>query len=359
VQHSVQECVERLLAGGHLSVDQAASAAGAIMDGLCDPVDIAAFLTALAMKPLLPAELHGAALAMRQRAAAIPTNRSPLLDTCGTGGDRLHTLNISTAAAIVAAACGMPVAKHGNRSVSGSSGSADVLEQLGVFIGMTPEQAGACLDEVGLTFCFAPLVHGAMRHAAPVRRQLGFPTLFNLLGPLTNPAGARHQLIGASSNTRAQLLAQTLAQLGTDRSFVVCGAGQLDEVALWDTTLAFEVTGHDVREHSWTASDFGLPECTVAEIRANSPADSAAMILSLLNNTSGAPRNIVVANTAAALVAGNAAVTPAEAAALADHAIRSGNALRKLHELAAKTQTFNPANSAATNAPGTAPNASR
>ena len=355
MQQSVQECVESLLTGRSLAAAQTAAAVGAIMDGLCDSVDIACVLTALAMKPLTPHELHGAALAMRQRATAIPTHHSQLLDTCGTGGDRLHTFNISTASAIVAAACGLPVAKHGNRSVSSASGSADVLEQLGVFIGMTPQQAGTCLDELGLTFCFAPLVHGAMRHAAPIRRQLGFPTLFNLLGPLTNPAGARHQLIGASGNTRAQLLAQTLARLGTDRSFVVCGANQLDEVALWDSTLVLEVCGNDVCEHNWTAADFELPECSVEELRATTAADSAAMIRQLLSNVPGAPRNMVIANTATALIAGGAAATPADAAALADQALRSGNALKKLNELVTRSQSFNPNPTS----PGTAPHDSR
>jgi anthranilate phosphoribosyltransferase len=355
VQQSVQQCVECLLAGGSLAADQTAAAVGAIMDGLCDGVDIAAFLTALAMKPLTPHELHGAALAMRQRATVIPTRRSKLLDTCGTGGDRLHTFNISTASAIVAAACGIPVAKHGNRSVSSSSGSADVLEQLGVFIGMTPQQAGACLDEIGLTFCFAPLAHGAMRHAAPIRRQLGFPTLFNLLGPLTNPAGAQHQIIGASSNARAQLLAQTLARLGTDLSFIVCGANQLDEVALWGTTLVLEVSRHEVREQHWNAADFGLPECSVEELRAVTPADSAAIIREVLANTPGAPRNMVIANTATALIAAGAATTPADAAALADQALRSGNALLKLNQLDAQSQAFNPNPTS----PGTPPHASR
>lgn len=313
------------------------------MDGECEPVDIAAFLTALAMRPLMAAELRGAATAMRQRASVIPTSRAPLLDTCGTGGDRLHTFNISTAAAIVAAACGMPVAKHGNRSVSGSSGSADVLESLGVFIGMTPEQAGRCLDEVGLTFCFAPLVHGAMRHAAPVRRRLAFPTLFNLLGPLTNPAGARHQLIGASSDTRARLLAAALAGLETDRSFVVCGGGRLDEVALWDSTLVLEVCGEEVREFHWRAADFGLPECSVDELRADGPAASAAIIRRLLSGEPGAALNIVLANTAAALLAGDAVRTPAEGAARAADALHSGRAQRKLEELAAWTQQHAPA----------------
>lgn len=355
MQQSVQECVECLLAGGSLAADQTAAAVGAIMDGFCDGVDIAAFLTALAMKPLTPHELHGAALAMRQRATVIPTRHCKLLDTCGTGGDRLHTFNISTASAIVAAACGLKVAKHGNRSVSSSSGSADVLEQLGVFIGMTPEQAGSCLDDIGLTFCFAPLAHGAMRHAAPIRRQLGFPTLFNFLGPLTNPAGARHQLIGTSSNPRAKLLAETLARLGTDRSFVVCGANQLDEVALWGSTLVLEVSGHEVSEHHWNAADFGLPECSVEELHAATPADSAALIRQVLANTPGAPRNMVIANTATALFASDAATSPADAAALAEHALSSGNALRKLNQLVAQSQSFNPSPSA----PGTPPHASR
>jgi anthranilate phosphoribosyltransferase len=341
VQQAVQECVECLLGGGSLTAEQTGLAAGAIMDGECEPVDIAAFLTALAMRPLLAAELCGAATAMRQRASVIPTSRSPLVDTCGTGGDRLHTFNISTAAAIVVAACGMPVAKHGNRSVSGSSGSADVLESLGVFIGMTPEQAGRCLDEVGLTFCFAPLVHGAMRHAAPVRRRLAFPTLFNLLGPLTNPAGARHQLIGASSDSRARLLAAALAGLGTDRSFVVCGGGHLDEVALWNSTLVLEVCGNDVREFQWQAADFGLEECSVDELRAGSPAESAATIRSLLLGTAGPALNIVLANAAAALLAGNAVSTPAEGTVRAAEAVHSGAARRKLEQLAAWTQQQN------------------
>ncbi len=342
MQQAVQECVECLLGGGNLTAAQAALAAGAIMDGECEPVDIAAFLTALAMRPLMADELCGAATAMRQRAAVIPTSRSPLLDTCGTGGDRLHTFNISTAAAIVAAACGMPVAKHGNRSVSGSSGSADVLESLGVFIGMTPEQAGRCLDEVGLTFCFAPLVHGAMRHAAPVRRRLAFPTVFNLLGPLTNPAGARHQLIGASSDSRARLLAAALAGLGTDRSFVVCGGGRLDEVALWETTLVLEVCGGNVREFQWTARDFGLPECMVEQLQAAGPAESAATVRSLLSGVPGAPLNIVLANTAAALLAGGLVSSPSEGVFRASAAVHSGAAARKLEELAAWTRQHSP-----------------
>ncbi|MFM7869774.1 MAG: anthranilate phosphoribosyltransferase, partial [Planctomycetaceae bacterium] len=184
------------------------------------------------MKGLRASELSGAAAAMRARSAQIRTRRYPLIDTCGTGGDELQTFNISTAAAIVLSACGAAVAKHGNRSVSSRSGSADVLEQLGVNISLNAEEAGQCLDDLGLAFCFAPLMHGAMRHAAPVRKQLGFPTIFNLLGPLTNPAGAEFQLLGAASDERAELLAEALAVLGGRRSLVVCGNNQLDEVSL-------------------------------------------------------------------------------------------------------------------------------
>ncbi|MCA9118487.1 MAG: anthranilate phosphoribosyltransferase, partial [Planctomycetaceae bacterium] len=186
----LQHPVNQLLLKQDLTADLVCNCIGVIMDGACDPVDIAAFLTAMAAKGVVAAELVGAARAMRSRASRIVTQRSPLLDTCGTGGDRLHTFNISTATAIVAAACGVNVAKHGNRSVSSSSGSADVLESLGVNINLTADLAGRCLDEIGIAFCFAPVLHGAMKYAAPVRRQLGFPTIFNLLGPLTNPAGA-------------------------------------------------------------------------------------------------------------------------------------------------------------------------
>ena len=218
---SLKPAVEALLQRRDLSDTECCNAVGAIMDGLCDPVDIAAFLTAMTAKGSVVSELVGAATAIRKRAASIVSNRRPLLDTCGTGGDRLHTFNISTATALVAAACGMAVAKHGNRSVSSSSGSADVLEALGVNISLTAEQAGQCLDEVGLAFCFAPLIHGSMKYAAPVRRQLGFPTIFNLLGPLTNPASAEFQLLGASSINHAELLANALSQLKIEPAFVV------------------------------------------------------------------------------------------------------------------------------------------
>lgn len=195
------------------------AAVGAIMDGQCDEASIAAFLTALRVKGEAVEEIVGAARAMSERAERVPTSRTGLLDTCGTGGDELRTFNISTATAFVAAACGVPVAKHGNRGVSSSSGSADVLEALGVRTSLSPAQVGRCIDELGIGFCFAPVFHGAMKHAAPVRKALRFRTLFNLLGPLTNPANAEFQLLGASRIATAEKLAQASAQLGRRRVF--------------------------------------------------------------------------------------------------------------------------------------------
>lgn len=299
---TLHAAVLRLLRHENLSSDTARDCVGAIMDGECDPVDIAAFLTAMAVKPPGVDEVAGAALAMRDRCTPIRTARTPLLDTCGTGGDCLHTFNISTATALVAAACGINVAKHGNRSVSSSSGSADVLEALGVNIALSPADAGRCLDELGIAFCFAPTVHGAMKHAAPVRRQLGFPTLFNLLGPLTNPAGAEYQLLGASSVQRAELLAAALARLGSRRACVVCGNGELDEVCLWGPTTVREVRDGTVTGSEWQPDDFGLDGCSVDQLTVSSAAESAAVIDAIVNGEHGPATDIVVANAAAALL---------------------------------------------------------
>ena len=338
----LQSALEQLLSRRDLTADQASDCVGVIMDGECDAVEIAAFLTAMTAKGPVANELAGAALAMRSRAAAIVTHRTPLLDTCGTGGDRLHTFNISTTTAIVAAACGVAVAKHGNRSVSSSSGSADVLEALGVNISLTPAAAGKCLDELGLAFCFAPLIHGAMKHAAPVRRQLGFPTIFNLLGPLTNPAGAQFQIVGASSIARAELLAAAVARLPIQRAIVVCGNNELDEVSLWGSTTAFDVReGNVVRLH-WMPDQFGLPACDVAALRVQSAAESAGVIQSVLNQERSPARDIVVANTATALFVSNAAASLREGVTLAQMAIDDGRAAAMLERLVAWTN--DPAN---------------
>lgn len=329
----LKEAVLQLQAGRDLTAEGCSEVIGCIMDGQCEFVDIAVFLTAMSMKGVVSAEVTGAAQAMRRRATRIRTLRHPLLDTCGTGGDRLHTFNISTATALVASACGIAVAKHGNRSVSSSSGSADVLEALGVNIGLTAESAGRCLDDLGLAFCFAPLMHGAMKHAAPVRKHLGFPTIFNLLGPLTNPAGAEYQLVGASTVTRAELLAQSLASLGVKQGFVVCGNGELDEVSLWGTTTVYVVRDGAVMEECWTAESFGLPECDVNSLRVGSAMESAEIIQGVLGGSSGAPADIVVANTAAALLASGVVEDLCGGVSMARSALVSGDAMRALERL--------------------------
>jgi len=330
--------LEQLIDRQNLSSEAVQNCVGAMMDGACEPVDIAAWLTAMACKGSAAIELVGAAQAMRDRATRIATRRRPLLDTCGTGGDKLHTFNISTATAIVAAACGVNVAKHGNRSVSSSSGSADVLEALGINIQLTPEQSGRCLDELGMTFCFAPLVHGAMKHAAPVRKALGVPTIFNLLGPLTNPAGAEYQLIGASSNDRARLLASALSVLGCRKALVVCGNDELDEVCLWGTTVAYDVSVGKVTQTSWTPDDFGLPECEVSELRVKSAEQSAEMIRTVLSGKDCAATNIVIANTAAGLLAAEQATSLQDAVATARRTLTDGIAESRLADLQEWTQ---------------------
>lgn len=316
------------------------SAVAAIMDGQCDEVSIAAFLTALRVKGEAVDEIVGAARAMSERAGRVPTHRTGLLDTCGTGGDELHTFNISTATAFVAAACGVPVAKHGNRGVSSSSGSADVLEALGVHTQLTPAQVGRCLDELGIGFCFAPVFHGAMRHAALVRKALKFRTLFNLLGPLTNPANAEFQLLGASRIATAEKLANAAARLGRKRALVVCGNDQLDEVSLWGETTVFEASAGSMQRHTWTATTFGLPECAVSTLQVASPAESAARLQAVFAGERSAARDIVVANAAAALIAVQAETDPCRAAERASRAIHSGDVAALLARFAKLTQSL-------------------
>jgi anthranilate phosphoribosyltransferase len=307
------------------------------MDGQCSDVELAALLTAIRIKREAVSEIVGAARAMQERATPIRTTTRGLLDTCGTGGDQLQTFNISTAAAFVVAACGVPIAKHGNRGVSSISGSPDVLEQLGVQNNLSPAAVARCVDELGIGFCFAPLFHSAMKHAAPVRKQLRFRTIFNLLGPLTNPARAEFQLLGTGRIETAGRLARALAELGRQHAFVVCGADQLDEVSLWGTTTAFEVSGGQVVEHHWSAETFGLPECQVADLQIQSPSASAAVLRRVFDGEPGPARDTVLANAAAGLLAAQAASDPRHAVAQAAKAIDSGTVRNLLHRLAELT----------------------
>jgi anthranilate phosphoribosyltransferase len=335
---ALQHALDRLVAGHDLESIEAHAAVAAIMDGQASEVETAALLTGLRVKGEAVGEIVGAARAMHERATPIHTKHSGLLDTCGTGGDQLHTFNISTAAAFVIAACGVPVPKHGNRGVSSTSGSADVLEQLGVEINLSPELVTRCLDELKIGFCFAPLIHGAMKHAAPVRKQLRFRTIFNLLGPLTNPARAEFQLVGTSRVETASRLAQALAELGRNHAYVVSGADQLDEVSLWGTTTAFEVTRTQVTEHFWTAGTFGLAECRVEELQVNSPVESAAVMREVFGGKPGAARNMVLANAAAGLLAARRADHPHKAVEMAAAAIDSGDVTGLLDRLGRMTR---------------------
>jgi anthranilate phosphoribosyltransferase len=325
--------VAELLDGRHLSAEIMKVAVGAIMDGRCSEAEIASFLTALRCREESVGELVGAASAMRDRCTPIVCRTAGLLDTCGTGGDLLGTFNISTAAALVAAATGQPVAKHGNRSATSSTGSADVLEALGVNLQLTADQVGRCIDDTGIGFCFAPLLHGAMKHVAPVRKQLGFRTIFNMLGPLTNPARASYQVIGTTRTAIAELLALSLHQLGAERALVVCGNDELDEVSLWGETAVFEVSTAGVVRRSWNAALLGLAECRVESLRVSNSQESADVIRRAFAGESGPARDIIVANAAAALLAANRAPTIEAAVPVAQEAIDSGAAAKLCERL--------------------------
>ena len=325
--------IAELIDGRHLAADVMKASVGSLMDGRCTEAEIASFLTALRCRGESTEELVGAARAMRDRATPIRCQSTELLDTCGTGGDLLYTFNISTASAIVAAAAGQPVAKHGNRSTSTTTGSADVLEALGVNLQLTADQVGRCIDEVGIGFCFAPLLHGAMKHVAPVRKQLGFRTIFNLLGPLTNPARASYQVIGASRTSTAQMLAEALYELGSKRALVVSGNNELDEVSLWGETAVFVVSESGVEREIWTAATLGLPECRVESLRVTSPQESAQVILQVFRGENGPAKDMVIANSAAALFAANRASSINAAVEMARSAIDSHAALEICEKL--------------------------
>lgn len=339
---AIRQAMDLIFQGESVSRQYTEAAFGALMDGECEDAEIAALLTGLRVRSGGEAveEIAGAAAMMRARATRIPCQASGMLDTCGTGGDGLHTFNISTATALVAAACGVPVAKHGNRSVSSSSGSADVLEALQVNLQLNPEQVGRCIDEIGIGFCFAPLLHSAMKHVVPVRRTLGFRTIFNLLGPLTNPAGAEFQLLGANRVSFAEKLATALSELGCTRSLVVCGNDELDEISLWGPTTVFEVTTGSVSRHEWSASDFGLSECSPDELKVESAEASADLIRRIFADEPGPARDIVLANAGAALVAAGRVDRPREGVEVAATALAEGKAAEILQRLSEFTQSL-------------------
>ncbi len=330
---NILDFVDRLRRKEHLALAEMSAVVDVIMQGRCREQDIADLLLALRAKGETVDEIAGAALALRKHMTRIRTSRSGVIDTCGTGGDASGTFNISTGAALVAAAAGVPVAKHGNRSVTSKSGSADVLAALGVDIEAPVEVVERCLEQVGMCFCFAPLLHPSMRHVAPLRKRLGVPTIFNLLGPLCNPAAAPYQLMGVGRPPLRPLLAATLQRLGGQRAVVVCGRDGLDEVTLADQTEVSEVTPEGVRETAWSPAEFGLPRADLMSLRVDGPEASAAMIRQVLDGRSGPARDMIVMNAAAALWTARRAETLRECAGLAAAALDGGAAKRLLADL--------------------------
>jgi anthranilate phosphoribosyltransferase len=333
--------IERVEAGRVLKRAEAEAAMEDLLSGRVKTPEIVRLLEALNRRPVEVQELAGFARMMRRHATrvfaegeAIPQN---MVDTCGTGGDGSNTFNISTAAAIVAAAAGARVAKHGNRAASSRSGSADVLEALGVRIDLPFEKYGRAIREIGIGFLFAQAAHTATRHAAPARKQIGARTVFNLLGPLTNPAGAQSQVLGVFSEDVIDLVAATLAELGVERAFVVHGAGGLDEISLSGETMVAEVRGGAVKRFTVTPEEFGVARAPLESIRGGTSAQNAALIRRILEGEAGPARDIVVVNAAAALVAAGIADNFREAAGLASFVISSGKASEKLASLAAFT----------------------
>ena len=316
-----------------LSVEEAAGAMDAIMEGTTPPSQIAGFLVGLAMKGERPDEIVGLARTMRARATKLSRPFAPVFDTCGTGGDGAHTFNVSTVAALVLAACGVRVAKHGNRSASSRCGSADLFEQLGVNIAAPPAVVERCLDEVGIAFLFAQVFHPSMRHAAPTRKELGVRTAFNLLGPLTNPAGATRQLVGVPRPELTELVARSLAQLGAERAWVVHGADGLDEISTTGYTKVSECRNGAVNTFYLHPADVGLSKAAPESLRGGDAADNAAIARSVLGGQAGAQRDITLLNAAASLLIAGSAATIPEGLAMAAEAIDSGRAAAVLDKL--------------------------
>jgi anthranilate phosphoribosyltransferase len=330
---TVQDALARLLDGGDLSREEARDVMGEIMRGEATPAQIGGFLVALRLKGETADEIAGCAEAMRAHVLAVRPKRDDLVDTAGTGGDGAGTFNISTAAALVAAAAGAAVAKHGNRAVSSASGSADVLEALGFELELPAQRIERSIDELGFAFLFAPSHHPAMRHAAPVRRELAARTVFNVLGPLTNPAGARAQVVGVYAPELVPTIATVLASLGARRAFVVHGAGGIDELSPAGPNLVCEVTGGKVRRREIDPRDFGVPRCKPRDLAGGSPEENAATVREIFAGAPGPKREAVLLNAGGAIAAGGHARDLEDGYRVAADALDSGAAAARLEEL--------------------------
>jgi len=334
----IRDAIRKVVEGGSLTQDEAAAAMTEIMDGEATPAQVACFITALRMKGETIDEITGFVRVMREKSIKVSTTRSPLVDTCGTGGDRLNTFNISTAAAFVVAGAGVAVAKHGNRAASSVCGSADVLEALGVNIAIGPAEVGKCIDEAGIGFMFAPAAHPAMKHAVGPRKEIGIRTVFNILGPMTNPAGAKRQLIGVFSPELTETMAHVLGNLGSERAMVVHGLDGLDEISTLGKTRVSELKDGRVRTYELDCRAEGLGLCSPDDISGGrTPEENADILMAVLRGISDPRREIVLANAGAALYVAGRAQDLREGIALAAESIDSGAAIGALEKMKAIT----------------------
>ena len=329
----IKEAISKIVKNQDLTESEMIEVMNEIMTGAASPGQIGAFITALRIKGETVDEITGAAKVMRDKATKIEVKGKKVVDTCGTGGDEAMTFNISTAAAFVAAGAGLTVAKHGNKSVSSRSGSADVLKALGVNIEAEVAKVEKCLAKIGLGFLFAPMLHGAMKYAAPVRREIGIRTIFNILGPLTNPAGARCQVVGVYDDSLTDILGKVLANLGAEHAFVVRGEDGLDEITLTTETKVTELKHGKLRTYHIKPEDFGFKRCKPEDLRGGGPEQNAEIILSILKGKKGPQYDVVLLNAAAAIVAGGMAKSLEEGISTARGSIDSGAALERLNKL--------------------------
>ena len=328
----IREAIQSLVAGQSLTMEEAAQVMEEIMAGEVTPAQFGAFVTALRLKGETIDEITGLAKTMRAKAVRV-TVAGPVIDVVGTGGDGLNTFNISTAAAFVVAGAGLKVAKHGNRAASSQCGSADVLEALGVKFDLAAEQVQKCIEEVGIGFMFAPSFHPATKFAVAPRREIGIRTVFNILGPLTNPAGARNYLLGVADRMLVEKLTLVLQSLGCSHALVVHGEDGLDEITVTGKTLVCELKDGAIKSYTISPEDFGLSKASLDSLKGGTADENAALLRSILSGASGPQRDVVLMNAAAALVAGDRVPSLQQGIALAGEAIDSGRALDKLNQL--------------------------
>jgi anthranilate phosphoribosyltransferase len=334
---NIREAIEKLANRVDLSEAETIDVMNQIMTGEASPLQVAAFLTALRMKGETIEEITGAARVMREKAHRVHVGAKTVLDTCGTGGDQKGTFNISTTTAFVLAGAGVNVAKHGNRSVSSQSGSADVLGALGVKVDAPKERVEQCIAKIGIGFLFAPLLHEAMKYAVQPRRDIGIRTIFNILGPLTNPAMATHQLIGIYSGEMVAMIATVLKNLGSARALVVHGLEGLDEISLCGPTKVAELRDGEVKEYNVEPEQFSFKRCRLEELHGGNPDQSAAIVIAVLEGKEGASRDVVLLNSGAALYVSGKAATIQDGIGLAAESIDSGKARQKLSQLVEMT----------------------